>query len=74
MIKIILSLLNKPLTLNRQLKSDKPLPVMVYVHGGAFKGGDSTRRAWSPDYLMREDVIYVSMGYRFGPFGEGERQ
>lgn len=43
---------------------------MVYIHGGAFKGGDSTRRAWSPDYLMREEVIYISMGYRLGPFGE----
>lgn len=43
---------------------------MVYIHGGAFKGGDSTRRAWSPDYLMWEEVVYISIGYRLGPFGE----
>ncbi|KAH8420847.1 hypothetical protein KR222_006734, partial [Zaprionus bogoriensis] len=49
--------------------SVKPLPVMVYVHGGAFKGGDSTRRAWAPDYLMREEVIYISIGHRLGPLG-----
>lgn len=63
MFKIILSL-------SQQLHSDKPLPVMVYIHGGAFKGGDSTRRAWSPDYLMWEEVIYISIGYRLGQFGE----
>ncbi|KAH8420797.1 hypothetical protein KR222_005402, partial [Zaprionus bogoriensis] len=49
--------------------SEKPLPVMAYVHGGGFKGGDSTRRSWSPDYLMREEVVYISIGYRLGVFG-----
>ncbi|KAH8243399.1 hypothetical protein KR032_007250 [Drosophila birchii] len=53
----------------KSLKSNKPLPLMVYVHGGGFKGGDSSRRAWGPDYFMRENVIHVSIGYRLGPFG-----
>ena len=53
-----------------QLRSDKPLPVMVYIHGGGFKTGDASRRAWSPDYLMREDVVYISIGYRLGAFGK----
>ncbi|XP_030559137.1 uncharacterized protein LOC115761509 [Drosophila novamexicana] len=53
----------------KSLTSKKPLPVMVYVHGGAFKSGDPTRRFFSPDYFMREQVIYISIGYRLGPFG-----
>ncbi|XP_034484528.1 esterase B1 [Drosophila innubila] len=53
----------------KRLSSDKPLPVMVYVHGGAFKSGDPSSRAWSPEFLMREDVIYISIGYRLGAFG-----
>ncbi|XP_046866268.1 esterase B1-like [Drosophila willistoni] len=47
----------------------KPLPVMVYVHGGMFKTGDPTRRAWAPDYFMREDVVHISIGYRLGVIG-----
>ncbi|KAL7727114.1 hypothetical protein ACLKA6_017387 [Drosophila palustris] len=53
----------------KRLRSEKPLPVMVYVHGGGFKTGDASRRAWSPDYLMREEVIYISIGHRLGAFG-----
>ncbi|KAH8359338.1 hypothetical protein KR093_006072, partial [Drosophila rubida] len=53
----------------KKLKSDKPLPVMVYVYGGAFHRGDATRRLFSPEYLMREDVVYISIGFRVGPFG-----
>ncbi|XP_017081856.2 LOW QUALITY PROTEIN: esterase B1-like [Drosophila eugracilis] len=46
-----------------------PMPIMVYIHGGAFKGGDSSRRAWSPDYFMKENVVYISIGHRLGPLG-----
>ncbi|EDV41847.2 uncharacterized protein Dana_GF17294 [Drosophila ananassae] len=53
----------------KKLVSEKPLPVMVYIHGGGYKGGDSSRQAWGPDYFMREDVIYISIGHRLGPFG-----
>ncbi|XP_017874202.1 PREDICTED: esterase B1-like [Drosophila arizonae] len=53
----------------KSVRSEKPLPVMVYVHGGMFRTGDATRRSLGPDYLMREQVIYVSIGYRLGPFG-----
>jgi len=45
------------------------MPVMVYIHGGAFKGGDSSRRAWGPDYFMKENVVYISIGHRLGPLG-----
>ncbi|XP_017119553.1 esterase B1 [Drosophila elegans] len=47
----------------------EPMPIMVYIHGGAFKGGDSSRRAWGPDYFMKENVVYISIGHRLGPLG-----
>uniref|UniRef100_A0A6P4EAG0 carboxylesterase n=1 Tax=Drosophila rhopaloa TaxID=1041015 RepID=A0A6P4EAG0_DRORH len=47
----------------------EPMPIMVYIHGGAFKGGDSSRRAWGPDYFMKERVLYISIGHRLGPLG-----
>ncbi|KAH8410316.1 hypothetical protein KR009_011697, partial [Drosophila setifemur] len=53
----------------KRLHSKTPLPLMVYIHGGGFKGGDSSRLAWGPDYFMREDVIIISIGHRLGPFG-----
>ncbi|BFF89528.1 esterase B1 [Drosophila madeirensis] len=53
----------------KTLKSEEPLPLMVYVHGGGFKGGDASRRAWGPDYFMRENVIHISIGHRLGPLG-----
>ncbi|XP_051862785.1 uncharacterized protein LOC127565909 [Drosophila albomicans] len=53
----------------KRLKSEKTLPLMVYIYGGAFHRGDATRRLWSPEYLMREDVVYISIGFRTGPFG-----
>ncbi|XP_033150936.1 esterase B1-like, partial [Drosophila busckii] len=53
----------------KTLHSEKPLPVMIYIHGGVFIRGEASSRAWSPDYLMREEVIYISIGYRLGAFG-----
>ncbi|KAH8374612.1 hypothetical protein KR200_002011, partial [Drosophila serrata] len=53
----------------KTFKSEKPLPLMVYIHGGGYKSGDSSRRAWGPDYFMKEDVIFVSIGHRLGPLG-----
>ncbi|KAH8280908.1 hypothetical protein KR054_004019, partial [Drosophila jambulina] len=54
----------------KTLNSEKSLPLMVYVHGGNYKGDDPSRRAWGPDYFMRENVVHVSIGYRMGPFGK----
>ncbi|CAG7784741.1 unnamed protein product, partial [Allacma fusca] len=35
--------------------SSKPLPVMVYIHGGAFISGGA--QDFRPDYFMDHDVI-----------------
>ncbi|XP_032312236.1 esterase B1-like [Drosophila ananassae] len=53
----------------KTFRSAKPLPIMVYVHGGAFRRGDNLRQSMGPDYLMTEDVIYIAIGFRLGAFG-----
>ncbi|XP_057321823.1 venom carboxylesterase-6-like [Microplitis mediator] len=43
------------------------LPVIFYIHGGAFQFGSGN--VHSPHYLMDRDVVYVNVNYRLGPFG-----
>ncbi|XP_078376108.1 neuroligin-4, X-linked-like [Oculina patagonica] len=43
------------------------LPVMVYIHGGAFAGG--TAVTFNSDILALYGVVVVVIQYRLGPFG-----
>ncbi|XP_066150132.1 para-nitrobenzyl esterase-like [Euwallacea fornicatus] len=43
------------------------LPVIVFLHGGAFISGCSNE--YGPDYLMKHDIILVTSNYRLGVFG-----
>uniref|UniRef100_A0A1B0EWG9 Carboxylic ester hydrolase n=1 Tax=Lutzomyia longipalpis TaxID=7200 RepID=A0A1B0EWG9_LUTLO len=45
------------------------LPVMVWIHGGAFMMDSGSERIYSPEYLIQEDVIVVTLNYRLGPLG-----
>jgi len=49
--------------------SDEPLPVVVWIYGGAWNVGSSAMRNYSGENLARKGVIYVSMNYRLGAFG-----
>lgn len=44
---------------------------MVWIHGGAFKFGDSSEMMYGPDYLLADenDVVFVSLNYRLGVLG-----
>ncbi|KAH8311021.1 hypothetical protein KR044_003887, partial [Drosophila immigrans] len=53
----------------KQLKSEKPLPVMIYFYGGGFQIGEATRDYYSPDYFMRKDIVLVTFNYRLGALG-----
>ncbi|XP_015518299.2 esterase FE4-like isoform X1 [Neodiprion lecontei] len=44
-------------------------PVMVWIHGGAFIMGDGGDDMFGPDYLMKQDILVVSIQYRLGVFG-----
>ncbi|XP_028161385.1 cholinesterase-like [Ostrinia furnacalis] len=43
------------------------LPVMVWIHGGAFVSG--TSNTYGAKFLVKQDVIVVTINYRLGPYG-----
>ena len=44
--------------------------VMVWIHGGGFYCGCSDDNFYGPDYLMRKDIVLVTINYRVGVFGK----
>uniref|UniRef100_A0A336K8D2 Carboxylic ester hydrolase n=1 Tax=Culicoides sonorensis TaxID=179676 RepID=A0A336K8D2_CULSO len=50
-------------------KPNETLPVMFYIHGGAFKGGSGDFLITGPEFLIQENVILVTINYRLGPLG-----
>ena len=53
-----------------QVSRNARRPVMVWLHGGAFVIGSGDRDFAGPHYLIDEDVLFVSLNYRLGAFGE----
>jgi para-nitrobenzyl esterase len=51
------------------LQPETPLPVMVYVHGGANQGGWSYEPNYLGEKLAARGVVLVSIAYRLGPLG-----
>lgn len=43
---------------------------MVWIHGGGFNMGSGDRLIYGPDFLVRHDVILVTINYRLSAFGE----
>jgi carboxylesterase type B len=41
---------------------------MLWIHGGAFYSGSSEQ--YPAQYLMDKDVVFVSINYRLGVYGE----
>ncbi|XP_064211368.1 uncharacterized protein LOC655784 [Tribolium castaneum] len=52
-----------------ELASKNLRPVMVWIHGGAFKSGSSNTDVYGPEYLLTQDVVVVTFNYRLGIFG-----
>ncbi|KAL7646027.1 UNVERIFIED_CONTAM: hypothetical protein RMT77_002928 [Armadillidium vulgare] len=48
-------------------QQNKKLPVMVFIHGGAFVLGSANE--YQPYILMNEDIVLVVIQYRVGIFG-----
>ncbi|WP_163567912.1 carboxylesterase family protein [Fodinicola feengrottensis] len=42
------------------------LPVLVFVHGGAFVGGSGTASGYGGTAFARDGVVLVSINYRLG--------
>ena len=43
-------------------------PVMLWIHGGGFTEGDASTLI-DPEYLLDEDIVFVSVQYRLGLLG-----
>jgi para-nitrobenzyl esterase len=46
-----------------------PLPVMVWVFGGAFVFGNGGAAPYGGDHLVPKGVVVVTLNYRVGPLG-----
>jgi para-nitrobenzyl esterase len=60
------------LTLNvvtPETPAEGPLPVMVFIHGGAYILGSSATPIFDGASLARRGCIYVSVNYRLGALG-----
>jgi len=53
----------------RPASAAKKLPVMVWIHGGAFvNGGSSSPETWG-DAMAKRGLVFVTFNYRLGRFG-----
>jgi para-nitrobenzyl esterase len=50
-------------------KVDAKLPVMVWIHGGAFVGGSGSGPGTAGNEFARQDVILMTFNYRLGRLG-----
>ena len=44
-------------------------PVIVYLHGGGFTQGNPNATRYSGKRFAQDNVVYVDLAYRLGPFG-----
>ena len=51
------------------VKEGDNLPVVVYIHGGGFKGGCGHEKHFDEPMWPLYDVIAVTINYRLGPLG-----
>lgn len=43
--------------------------VMIWIYGGGFVSGDSTKDNYGPEFLIEENIVLVTFNYRLGPMG-----
>lgn len=48
---------------------ETPLPVFVWIHGGAFMHGNSHEKEFDGETFVQKGVVYVSIQYRTGALG-----
>ncbi|XP_047994239.1 juvenile hormone esterase-like isoform X2 [Leguminivora glycinivorella] len=53
----------------RQCCGSTCLPVLVFIHGGAFHSGSGDGDLNGPEYMIDENVVVVTFNHRLGPFG-----
>lgn len=45
-------------------------PVLVNLFGGGFMYGSNSKDFFDPEFLLRQDVVLVTVNYRVGVFGK----
>ncbi|CAG5042627.1 unnamed protein product [Parnassius apollo] len=53
----------------KSLRPDAKIPVMVFIHGGSYSYNSGNSETFSPDLLVRHDVILVTLNYRLELLG-----
>ncbi|MDD7985192.1 alpha/beta hydrolase [Lentisphaera marina] len=46
-------------------KSDKPTPLMIFIHGGGFKGGDKSKGYRHIQEYLKNGISFASINYRY---------
>lgn len=44
-------------------------PVMIFIHGGGFMRGSISSAKYGADFLLRQNVVLVTIAYRLGALG-----
>ncbi|XP_039755091.1 esterase FE4-like [Pararge aegeria] len=52
-----------------ELKPNKRLPVMFWIHGGGLINGSGNDDLYGPEFLVRQNVILVTINYRLEVLG-----
>lgn len=52
-----------------EIQPETLLPVMFYIHGGAFVSGNGSDKVYGPEFLVRHGVILVTFNYRLEALG-----
>uniref|UniRef100_A0A2H1VCM0 Carboxylic ester hydrolase n=1 Tax=Spodoptera frugiperda TaxID=7108 RepID=A0A2H1VCM0_SPOFR len=50
-------------------RTNELYPVIVFNHGGGFYFGSNSKLIYNPQFLVRENVIVITVNYRLGAFG-----
>ena len=50
-------------------KTGKRLPVILYIHGGAFQSGCGNEKPFDGQFYAKKGIIFVTCNYRLGPLG-----
>ncbi|HDR8196691.1 alpha/beta hydrolase [Bacillus thuringiensis] len=50
-----------------KVQNKKKLPVIIYVHGVGWSGGDKTSVSQKPDYFNKQGYAFISVNHRLSP-------
>ena len=53
----------------KSLRPNSKIPVMVYIHEGAYTSGSGNTDICGPEFLLQNDIVLVTMNYRLEMLG-----